>query len=137
MGGSKKEFKNAGEEGAEFIYNVALKEIIINSENQIIGAITQNTMVKNGKVELLKQSENKLDADVIIFALGFSPKTPSFLAQNAIQCDEWGCVIVDENFQTTQKGIYAGGDCQRGASLVVSSAADGRKAAQSIIKELL
>ncbi len=137
MGGSKKEFKNANEEGAEFIYNVAVKEILVNDKNEVIGVITQNTIVKNGKVVLLKQSENKLDANVVIFALGFSPKNPSFLAQNAIQCDDRGRIVADENLQTTQKGIYAGGDCQRGASLVVSSAADGKKAAKSIIKELL
>ncbi len=137
MGGSKKEFKNAQEEGAEFIYNIGLKQIILNSKNETIGAITQNTMVKNGKVEFLKQSDKKFDADVIIFALGFSPSTPSFLAQYAIQCDEKGRIIVDKNFQTTQKGIYAGGDCHRGASLVVSSAADGKQAALNIVKEIL
>ena len=37
MPGSKKEFKNAIEEGAEFVFNVTPKEILVNSEGHVIG----------------------------------------------------------------------------------------------------
>jgi len=45
-------------------------------------------------------------------------------------------VIVDEHYETSKKGIFAGGDCQRGADLVVTAANDGKEAAHFIIKSL-
>lgn len=143
MPGSKKEFKNALEEGVNFKYNVSPKSVIANSDNEVLGLMVENTMLgkvdKNGrqKVEIVKQSEHKIDGDIIIFALGFSPSKPNFLAENGIETDESGRILVNEKFQTTKSGVYAGGDCQRGSHLVVSAAADGKKAAQSIIENIL
>jgi len=51
--------------------------------------------------------------------------------------DRWDGIIVNENFETTKAGIYAGGDCHRGADLVVTAAFDGREAAKAISKKLL
>jgi glutamate synthase (NADPH/NADH) small chain len=60
-----------------------------------------------------------------------------FFASNGIETDKWGGILVDAGRQTTQPGIYAGGDCHRGADLVVTAAYDGREAAQAIIASFL
>ena len=79
-----------------------------------------------------------MSADVIIMSLGFDPATPSFLAENGIETNSWGGVIInEETHETTTAGVYAGGDCFRGADLVVTAAFDGREAARSIVKSLL
>jgi len=39
--------------------------------------------------------------------------------------------------RTSHPQVYAGGDCQRGADLAVTAAADGRRAALAIIDQLL
>jgi glutamate synthase (NADPH/NADH) small chain len=39
---------------------------------------------------------------------------------------------VDEDFQTTRPGVFAGGDNVNGADLVVTAMADGRRAAVAI-----
>ncbi|MMZ70671.1 Glutamate synthase [NADPH] small chain [compost metagenome] len=71
-------------------------------------------------------------------SLGFDPVVPSFLAENGIETNSWGGIIInDETYETTTPGIYAGGDCFRGADLVVTAAFDGREAARSIIDSLL
>ncbi len=143
MPGSKKEFKNAREEGAKFIYNASPKEIVLNSENRAIAIIMQRTVMgkrdESGRVgvEIVKGSDFRVEADVIIFALGFSPENPSFLAANGIETNSWGAIVVDENYQTSKLGVYAGGDCKRGSDLVVTAAKEGRDAAKSIIKTLL
>jgi glutamate synthase (NADPH/NADH) small chain len=67
-------------------------------------------------------------------SLGFDPVVPSYLASNGIETNSWGGIIVNENFETSTSGIFAGGDCYRGADLVVTAAYDGREAARSIIK---
>ena len=78
----------------------------------------------------------KVDADVVIFALGFNVGASEFLSKNKIATNEWGEIIVNERFQTNKKSIYAGGDCQRGADLAVRAASDGKIAAKSIMEEL-
>ncbi|MDD3463111.1 MAG: glutamate synthase subunit beta [Sulfurospirillaceae bacterium] len=143
MPGSKKEFKNAIEEGAEFIFNVSPKEVLINSENQVVGIDVQRTVLgakdASGRqcVEIVKGGDFRVDADVVIFALGFSASKPPFLAENGIEVNKWGGIIVGEDYQTSKSGVYAGGDCQRGSDLVVTAAQDGKCAAGFIIKSLL
>ncbi|MBN2963676.1 glutamate synthase subunit beta [Sulfurospirillum sp. T05] len=143
MPGSKKEFKNALEEGAEFLYNVSPKEVLINSDGKAIGIEMQKTILGDKdaagrqNVEVVKGSDFRVDADVIVFALGFSPSVPEFLSENGIEVNKWGGIIVNERFETTKPGIYAGGDCKRGSDLVVTAAAEGKKAAQAMIDALL
>ncbi len=141
MPGSKKEFKNAYEEGAEFVYNVSPKSVIVNANDETIGLMMEKTLLsidENGKQSLqtIKQSEFKIDADVIIYSLGFSPIKHSFLLENGVELDKSGRILVDENYETTKSGVFAGGDCQRGSHLVVTAAADGKKAAEHIRKYL-
>ncbi|MCJ7765042.1 MAG: FAD-dependent oxidoreductase, partial [Thiovulaceae bacterium] len=82
-------------------------------------------------------SEFRVKADVVIMALGFDPEAPSFLAENGIEINSWGGVVINENYETTTAGVYAGGDCYRGADLVVTATLDGREAARKMIKSLL
>ena len=143
MPGSKKEFKNAIEEGAEFIFNVTPKEILLNADGHIIGIDMHKTMLgskdasSRQSVEIIKGGDFRVDADVIIFALGFSPSVPSFLAENGIEVNKSGCIVVDKEYQTSKMGVYAGGDCKRGSDLVVTAAKEGKEAALSMIKKLL
>ena len=143
MPGSKKEYKNAMEEGVDFAFYTAPKEIVVNENNKAIAVEAVKTKLgakdESGrqKMEVVKGSEHRIKADVIIMSLGFDPAVPSFFAENGIETNSWGGVIVDQNHETTSKGIYAGGDCYRGADLVVSAAYDGREAARSIVNALL
>jgi len=73
---------------------------------------------------------------VVIFALGFDPVPYPFLAENGIETDKWGGILVDENYETTKPGVYAGGDCQRGADLVVTAVRDGREAAKAMVRKI-
>jgi len=59
------------------------------------------------------------------------------ISVSGIELDKWNGVKVDENYETSLKGVYAGGDCYRGADLVVTAVYDGREAAKSIIKKLI
>ena len=143
MPGSKKEFKNSKEEGALFTYNAAPKEIVVNSKNEVIAIEMQKTMLSTkdasgrASVEVVKGSEFRVEADVVIFALGFCASTPDFLAENGIEVNKWGAIEVDENHETSKSGVYAGGDCKRGSDLVVTAAAEGKSAAEAIMKSLL
>ncbi|MDR3345727.1 MAG: glutamate synthase subunit beta [Campylobacteraceae bacterium] len=142
MPGSKKEFKNALDEGVIFVYNVTPKDIILNSDGNVIGINMQKTIMSersaDGRqsVEVVKGSDFKVDADIVIFALGFSPSEPAFLAENGIEMNSRGAIAVDNKYRTSKSGVYAGGDCMRGAALVVNAAADGKAAAAQILRDL-
>ncbi len=140
MPGSQKEYKNAVEEGVDFVFFASPKEIIIQDNAQAVAVSMVKTVLgakdESGRqrMEELKGSEFQIKADVVIMALGFDIDVPAFFAENGIETNSWGGVVVDENHQTSTSGIYAGGDCYRGADLVVTAAYDGREAARSIIK---
>ncbi len=143
MPGSVKEYKNAIEEGVEFVFCASPKEVILGDGGRAIGVQMAKTVLgakdESGrqKMEEVKGGDFKINADVIIMALGFDPAVPAFLAENGISVNSWGGIIVNETYETSTPGIYAGGDCQRGADLVVTAAYDGREAARAIVKSLL
>jgi len=144
MPGSKKEYQNAMEEGVDFTFLAAPKEIILGDSGKAVAVeyIKTSLGAKDAsgrqKMEEVKGSETRVNADIVIMALGFDPVVPSFLAENGIETNSWGGIIInEETHETTTSGIYAGGDCFRGADLVVTAAFDGREAARSIANSLL
>ncbi|MDH5465674.1 MAG: glutamate synthase subunit beta [Thiovulaceae bacterium] len=143
MPGSKKEYKNSVEEGADFEFNASPKAIVIDDKGKVIGAEFVKTRLttpdESGRqsVEEIKGSEFTIDADMVIMALGFNPAVPKFLAENGIQTNSWGGIELKDNFETSTAGIFSGGDCYRGADLVVRAAYDGREAAKSMIQQLI
>ncbi|MCD6173757.1 MAG: glutamate synthase subunit beta [Sulfurimonas sp.] len=144
MPGSKKEYKNAMEEGVDFTFLASPKEIVLGDNGKAIAVEAVKTTLgakdESGrqKMEELKGSEFRANADVVIMSLGFDPVVPPFLAENGIETSSWGGIIInEETHETTTTGIYAGGDCYRGADLVVTAAYDGREAARNIANSLL
>uniref|UniRef100_UPI00404746BA glutamate synthase subunit beta n=1 Tax=Aliarcobacter sp. TaxID=2321116 RepID=UPI00404746BA len=142
MPGSKKEVVNAKEEGVEFVFNVSPKSIKVDGNLAVAVELLETSMSEpdssgRQKVVINEGSEYLEEADIIILALGFSPEVPSFLNDLNVETNSWGGVVINSKFQTSNKKVYAGGDCQRGAHLAVTAAADGREAAKIIIKELM
>lgn len=141
MPGSKKEVVNAKEEGVEFVFNVAPKSIKVENNSAIAVELLETSMSEpdssgRQKVVINEGSEYLEEADIVILALGFSPEVPSFLKQLNVETNSWGGIVIDSNFKTSNKKVYAGGDCRRGAHLAVTAAVDGREAAKAIIRDL-
>ena len=143
MPGSKKEFINAIEEGVDFEFYCSPKEVLVDESGSIIGIKMVKTELgepdESGRqrVQEVANSDFIVDADVVIFALGFDTVRYDFLEENGIELNRWGEIIVNENYETTKEGVYAGGDCRRGADLVVTAALDGRESAKAIARKLL
>jgi len=77
-----------------------------------------------------------LPADQIIKAIGqIKPAVASLLNLQT----ENGFIQVDEQFQTSSPGIFAGGDCirARGSASTVMAVQDGKLAARSIHQRLV
>jgi glutamate synthase (NADPH/NADH) small chain len=143
MPGSKKEFKNAKEEGADFVFNVSPKDIVLDDSGNVIGITMQKTKLseadKSGRqrVEIIEGSDYCIDTDIVIMALGFNNTKPKYISKNGIESGKWGEIIANQNQETSKEFVYAGGDCFRGSDLVVTAAQDGKIAAEAIVKKLL
>ena len=62
------------------------------------------------KMKTAVQSLADIDADVILMATGRKPRVQSDFAEAGFEYDERKGITVDDNFETTVKGIYAIGD---------------------------
>ncbi|MFX0055178.1 MAG: FAD-dependent oxidoreductase [Candidatus Hermodarchaeota archaeon] len=79
----------------------------------------------------IPDSEFDLKVDDIIIAIGqlVDPKGPL----KGLELSKWGTVVVDElTYQTSKKGVFAGGDVVTGPATVVEAIGAGKEAAISI-----
>ncbi|RKS86090.1 glutamate synthase (NADPH) small subunit [Orbus hercynius] len=144
MPGSKREVKNAREEGADFLFNVQPLSIDIDQDGQVTGVKMVKTQLgeadSNGRRApvVIEGSEFVLAADAVIMAFGFKPHSMPWLAEHQVQLDKQGRIIAAESnaYQTSNPKIFAGGDAVRGSDLVVTAIAEGRKAAEGILDYL-
>jgi len=142
MPGSTREVSNAEEEGVEFVWLSSPKKFegIDKVENILVDKIELGDPDESGRRKPIIQnnSEFKLNADIIIKALGFDPEDlPYLFKEKNLQVSRWGTIKADfDTMETNLPGVFAAGDIVRGASLVVWAIKDGRDAAISISKYL-
>jgi len=142
MPGSRREVKNAKEEGVIFNFNIQPIDILGNKK--VEGIKTVQTMLgeadHNGRrIPIpVPDSEKIYDADVVIVAFGFRASPAEWFDDFNIKTKKDGLVVAEENqefkFQTTNKKVFSGGDMVRGSDLVVTAIWEGREAGKSIIK---
>ena len=81
----------------------------------------------------VKGSEFELEADLVLFAMGFlHPEHHNLLEKIGVNLDKRGNVHTNDAYQTNISGVFAAGDMRTGQSLVCKAIADGREAAKAI-----
>ncbi len=142
MPGSRKEYYNAREEGAQFQFLTNPVEILGDASGRVTG-------VRCVRMELgepgaggrrrpiaVAGSEFDFTADIVLIAYGFDPVTPPLSAAGKVEVNAWGGLVLDERQMTSLPGLFAGGDAFRGPALVSEAACDGRRAAAGIAQWL-
>ncbi len=84
----------------------------------------------------IEGSEFKMDVDQVIVAIGTTPNPIIATTTQGLKTGRHGIIEVDENMQTSVRGVFAGGDIVTGAATVITAMGAGRKAAASIDKYL-
>jgi glutamate synthase (NADPH) small chain len=143
MPGSRREYFNAMEEGARFMFLTNAVSLSANGDGDVIEARCMRMELGEAdakgrrKPQPIPGSEFAVSVDVVLVAYGFDP-VPIFAAGNSdrIEINSWGGVVVDENQMTNVPGVFAGGDLVRGPDLVVRAVRDSRKAAAGIHRYL-
>jgi glutamate synthase (NADPH/NADH) small chain len=123
-------------------YSIATKSF--SGEN---GKVTKLNCIKlnwikdeNGrmKMEEIPGSEFTIDADLVLFAMGFlHPEHKGMLDDLGVEYDGRGNVSTNSAFMTSVEGIFSAGDMRRGQSLVVHAINEGRIAAKFIDEYLM
>jgi len=108
--------------------------------NSVVEEISGADFVEKIKIRNVKSSDVTMEipaAGVFIFT-GLIPKTD--IVHGVVDLDSGGYIIVDENMQTSAKGIFAGGDCiRKSLRQVITACGDGATAAfsaQHYVEEL-
>ena len=143
MPGSRREYANAVEEGARFMFLTNAVALSANGAAEVGEArcvrmeLGEPNPKGRRKPHPVPGSEFAVPVDVVLVAYGFDP-LPIFAAGNSdnIDVNQWGGVIVDVNQMTSVPGVFAGGDLVRGPDLVVRAVRDSRKAAAGIHRYL-
>ena len=145
MPGSRREVKNAREEGVEFLFNRQPVEVV-EYFGQACGVKLIETELgepdEDGRrrPQPIPGSEQVLEADAVIIAFGFQPDPPAWLADLGVTTNDWDGVVAQEHqpfkFQTSNPKVFAGGDMVRGSDLVVTAIWEGRQAAEGILDYL-
>ncbi|WP_241622410.1 FAD-dependent oxidoreductase [Rosenbergiella australiborealis] len=146
MPGSRREVKNAREEGVDFQFNLQPLGIEIDGNGHVVGVKMVRTEMGPADAAGRQQaqpvagSEHVIPADAVILAFGFRPHSMPWLAEYNVELDATGRIVAPETadnpFQTSHPKIFAGGDAVRGSDLVVTAIAEGRKAAEGILDYL-
>ena len=142
MPGSRREVRNAKEEGVQFEFNIQPIDII--GKDKVEGVKIVKTQLgepdQNGRrVPIpIPGSETIYEADAVIVAFGFRASPADWFGDFNVNTHKNGLVVAEEHqefqFQTSNKKIFSGGDMVRGSDLVVTAIWEGREAAKSIIK---
>lgn len=135
----RREYRNAVEEGAQFVFCAAPVAVLGDGQGQVTGLRFVRTKLGaadgDGPRPFLVQprTEFELGADWVVAALGFEPlpcpPTEDFsgLARNA-----WGGLAVDKRQMTSLPGVFAGGDLVRGPGNLLEAVREGRRAGEQI-----
>jgi glutamate synthase (NADPH/NADH) small chain len=135
MGAYEFEYDLAKSVGVKAYFNIAPVEIL--GDDKVTGVRFIKTETKGGKLKTIKGSEFTEECDMVIKATGQSRHFELYQNIDNLEVDDFGKIVVDKNFRTTNPKYYAAGDAVNGGKEVVNSVAEGKQAAKSMITILL
>lgn len=126
------------EEGCERLWSIGTKRFL-GREGRVTGIECVKLDWSAGKTcREIPGSEFQLKADLVLMAMGFLHLEHGPLVRDLdLKLDARGNLLVDEAFMTSRPGVFAAGDAETGASLVVRAIYRGRQAAEAVDRYLM
>ena len=139
MPAEEKEIEDAKNEGIRFLFQNNITKIIGNQAVEAIECIKTELVEKEGETRKvpvnIEGSNYQMPIDYVVMAVGSKPDAAT-VEHMGLQLTERGYIKVNEDYQTSDARIYAGGDIIGQKATVAWAAMAGREAAKSIIKKL-
>jgi glutamate synthase (NADPH/NADH) small chain len=131
------EVSSAHEEGGERVYLASTIEFLPNDAGEVRAIRVAETEYLGGRRVPKAGTEREIPADLVLLALGFTgPEKATLDVQLRVPFDSTGNVERDEDYQTSESGVFVAGDAGRGQSLIVWAIAEGRAAASAVDRYL-
>lgn len=132
------EIEEAKKENIEFLFQNNI--VSYNETNGEMELIKTELIKKENEQRLtpidIENTNYKRQFDYCILATGSKPNKEfsNILKKSNIETDEKGYIKVNENYQTSNPKVFAGGDIIKSKQTVANASYDGREAAKKIIK---
>jgi len=134
MPANKTEVEEAEKEGVKIVYLTAPVEFLGRGKVEKVKCIKMR--FEGHKLVHVANSEFEINADAVILAIGYKPKTDT-LSEVGIFSGKTGTIVVKDEWGATNiKGVFAGGDVVSGPLSVVEAIASGKRAAEAIHRYL-
>ena len=135
------EVKHAKEEGITFLTLHNPKEYEADEKGAVKSVILDVMQLGEPDASGRRRPEAtgetiKLECDQVIVAVGVSPNPLVPQSIEGLELGRKNTIAVNEQMQSSQPAIYAGGDIVRGGATVILAMGDGRKAAFNMAQQL-
>jgi glutamate synthase (NADPH/NADH) small chain len=92
----------------------------------------------DGRFEKVEGTDFELPCELVLLAMGFlGPQQEGLLEQLGVELDGRTNVARDDNYMSSEPGVFAAGDMGRGQSLIVWAIAEGRACAAGVDRWLM
>jgi glutamate synthase (NADPH) small chain len=132
------------EEGCQREFAIATKELIgdgTGKGGKVTALKTVRVEWQGGKMIEVPGSEQVLQADLVLLAMGFVSPVASVLEAFGVERDNRGNAKAGtegaSSYRTNVDKVFAAGDMRRGQSLVVWAIREGRQAARAVDEALM
>lgn len=123
------EVQSSHEEGGARRYLASTTGFVGDDEGKVIGIDVAETQFVDGRRVPTPGTEHRLDADLVLLALGFSgPESEALELDVAVG----GAFARDDSYSGSAPGVFIAGDAGRGQSLIVWAIAEGRSVAAEV-----
>lgn len=127
------EVSSAHEEGGERVFLASTVEFLSNDAGEVRALRVAETEYVDGRRVPKSGTEREIPADLVLIAMGFTgPERDALEGQLRVPFDDRGNVERDEDYATSESGVFVAGDAGRGQSLIVWAIAEGRAAASAV-----
>ena len=138
MPAEDKEIEDAINEGIEFLYQNNIVKIKGKDLVEEVELIKTELVKKEGEDrEVPVNIENSnycIDIDYVIMAIG--SEVQKITDNLGLNLNKWGNILINENYQTSNPKVFAGGDLAGITATVAYASNSGKEAANNIIKFL-
>ena len=136
------EVKHAKEEGINFLTLHNPQEYKADEKGRVCAAVLD--VMKLGEPDASGRCRPELtgetvtvECDQVIVAVGVSPNPLVPKSVKGLELGRKDTIVVNEQMQSSQPEIFAGGDIVRGGATVILAMGDGRRAAANMAEQLL
>ena len=139
MPAERKEIEEAKQEGINFLFQNNIVEIKGNEKVEKLELIKTELVQKEGETRTVpvnvEESNYEINTDYVVMALGSTVSDE--VIDLGLTLNKWGNIYVNENYQSSNSKIFAGGDLAGCKGTVAWAARSGREAANNIKEYLI